>query len=76
MDAITYTLEFEKPLRELEKQLIALQQVSEDTKVDVSAENKAIESKLEQQSNIYADLSPWQGFNSVATPSDPILKLH
>ena len=46
MDDTTYTLEFEKPLRELEKQLIALQQVSDETKVDVSQEIKAIESKL------------------------------
>ena len=72
MDAITYTLEFEKPLRELEKQLIALQQVSEDTKVDVSAEIKAIESKLEQlKSNIYADLSPWQRVQLCRHPKRP-----
>ena len=55
MDDTTYTLEFEKPLRELEKQLIALQQVSDETKVDVSQEIKAIESKLELlKSNIYS----------------------
>ena len=47
MDDTTYTLEFEKPLRELEKQLITLQHVSDETKVDVSQEIKAIESKLE-----------------------------
>ena len=72
MDATTYTLEFEKPLRELEKQLIALQQVSEDTKVDVSAEIKAIESKLEQlKSNIYTDLSPWQRVQLCRHPRRP-----
>lgn len=72
MDDITYTLEFEKPLRELEKQLIALQQVSDDTKVDVSAEIKAIESKLEQlKSNIYADLSPWQRVQLCRHPKRP-----
>lgn len=72
MDDITYTLEFEKPLRELEKQLIALQQVSDDTKVDVSEEIKAIESKLEQlKSNIYADLSPWQRVQLCRHPKRP-----
>ena len=67
MEDTTYTLEFEK-LRELvEKQLIALQQVSDETKVDVSQEIKAIESKLELlKSNIYSDLSPWQRVQLVA----------
>ena len=68
MDDSTYTLEFEKPLRELEKQLIALQKVSEDSKVDVRSEIKAIESKLEQlKSNVYSDLLLGNGFNSADT---------
>ena len=48
MDNTTYTLEFEKPLRELEKQLSTLNQVSKESKVDVSNEIKAIEQKIEQ----------------------------
>ncbi len=72
MDLTTYTLEFEKPLRELEKQLIALQQVSDETKVDVSQEIKAIESKLELlKSNIYSDLSPWQRVQLCRHPKRP-----
>ena len=72
MDDTTYTLEFEKPLRELEKQLIALQQVSDETKVDVSQEIKAIESKLELlKSNIYSDLSPWQRVQLCRHPKRP-----
>ena len=72
MDDTTYTLEFEKPLRELEKQLIALKQVSDETKVDVSQEIKAIESKLELlKSNIYSDLSPWQRVQLCRHPKRP-----
>ena len=52
MDDTTYTLEFEKPLRELEKQLITLQHVSDETKVDVSQEIKAIESKKEREQEV------------------------
>ena len=47
MEDVTYTLEFEKPLRELEKQLITLHSVSEESKVDVSSEITAIEKKIE-----------------------------
>ena len=72
MDDSTYTLEFEKPLRELEKQLITLQKVSEDSKVDVSSEIKAIESKLEQlKSNVYSDLTPWQRVQLCRHPKRP-----
>lgn len=72
MDDTTYTLEFEKPLRELEKQLITLQHVSDETKVDVSQEIKAIESKLELlKANIYSDLSPWQRVQLCRHPKRP-----
>ena len=72
MEDSTYTLEFEKPLRELEKQLITLQKVSEDSNVDVSKEIKAIESKLEQlKSNVYSDLSPWQRVQLCRHPKRP-----
>ena len=37
MDDATYTLDFEKPLRELEKQLETLLTVSEESKVDVKS---------------------------------------
>ena len=72
MEDNTYTLEFEKPLRELQKQLIALQKVSEDSKVDVGKEIQAIESKLEQlKSNIYTDLTPWQRVQLCRHPKRP-----
>lgn len=72
MDDLTYTLEFEKPLRELEKQLITLTQVSEESKVDVSSEIKAIELKIEKTKlAIYSNLSPWQRVQLSRHPKRP-----
>lgn len=72
MEDITYTLEFEKPLRELEKQLITLHQVSKESKVDVSNEIKAIEKKIEQtKSEIYSDLGAWQRVQLSRHPKRP-----
>lgn len=72
MEDLTYTLEFEKPLRELEKQLITLTQVSEESKVDVSSEIKTIESKIEKTKiAIYSNLSPWQRVQLSRHPKRP-----
>lgn len=72
MEDLTYTLEFEKPLRELEKQLITLTQVSEESKVDVSSEIKTIESKIEKTKlSIYSNLSPWQRVQLSRHPKRP-----
>ncbi len=61
MDKPTYTLEFEKPLRELEKQIEHLHQQALESKIDVSTEISAIERKLaETQRAIYTSLTPWQ----------------
>ena len=72
MEDITYTLEFEKPLRELKKQLITLQQLSKESKVDVSVEIKAIEKKIEQtKAEIYSDLGAWQRVQLSRHPKRP-----
>ncbi|WP_269525546.1 acetyl-CoA carboxylase carboxyltransferase subunit alpha [Coraliomargarita parva] len=72
MEDITYTLEFEKPLRELEKQLITLQQVSQESKVDVSSEITAIEKKIEKmKSEIYSNLTAWQRVQLSRHPKRP-----
>ena len=56
MEDATYTLEFEKPLRELQKQLATLQTVSQESKVDVLSEIQAIEAKIDQtKKDIYSD---------------------
>jgi len=72
MDDATYTLEFEKPLRELEKQLNTLETVSEESKVDVSKEIEAIETKIEQtKADIYSNLTAWQRVQLSRHPKRP-----
>lgn len=72
MEDVTYTLEFEKPLRELEKQLTTLQTVSQESKVDVSNEIAAIEKKIEAtKAEIYSDLTAWQRVQLSRHPKRP-----
>jgi acetyl-CoA carboxylase carboxyl transferase subunit alpha len=72
MEDVTYTLEFEKPLRELEKQLITLQQVSQESKVEVGSEIKAIKAKIEiTKKEIYSNLTAWQRVQLSRHPKRP-----
>ncbi|MGJ8653249.1 MAG: acetyl-CoA carboxylase carboxyltransferase subunit alpha [Opitutaceae bacterium] len=72
MEDVTYTLEFEKPLRELEKQLITLRTVSDESKVDVSSEISAIEQKIDKtKAEIYSNLTPWQRVQLSRHPKRP-----
>lgn len=72
MERPVYLLEFEKPLRELEKQLDALHQQSLENNIDMSAELKAIEAKLEQERrSIHTGLSPWQRVQVARHPKRP-----
>lgn len=72
MHDVTYTLEFEKPLRELEKQLITLRTVSEESKVDVGNEIEAIEAKIEKtKAEIYSNLTAWQRVQLSRHPKRP-----
>ncbi|MFI5335294.1 MAG: acetyl-CoA carboxylase carboxyltransferase subunit alpha [Opitutales bacterium] len=72
MERPAYLLEFEKPLRELEKQLESLHQQSLENNIDVSAELAAIEEKLEQtRRDIYTHLSPWQRVLVARHPKRP-----
>jgi acetyl-CoA carboxylase carboxyl transferase subunit alpha len=72
MDKPSYTLEFEKPLRELEKQIEHLNQRALESKLDVSTEIAAIERKLaETQRAIYTSLTPWQRVQIARHPKRP-----
>lgn len=72
MEDATYTLEFEKPLRELEKQLHTLEKVSTESKVDVAKEIEAIVAKIEKtKANIYSDLTAWQRVQLSRHPKRP-----
>ncbi len=72
MDKPSYTLEFEKPLRELEKQIEHLHQQALENNLDVSSEISAIERKLaETQRAIYTSLTPWQRVQIARHPKRP-----
>ncbi|MEO0510727.1 MAG: acetyl-CoA carboxylase carboxyltransferase subunit alpha [Verrucomicrobiota bacterium] len=72
MEDATYTLEFEKPLRELEKQLETLHTVSKESKVDVQSEIEAIEAKIEQtKAEIYLNITAWQRVQLSRHPKRP-----
>lgn len=72
MERPVYLLEFEKPLRELEKQLDALHQQSLENNIDMSAELRAIEQKLElMRREIYSNLTPWQRVLVARHPKRP-----
>jgi len=72
MEDATYTLEFEKPLRELEKQLHTLETLSEESKLDVGKEIDAIEAKIEStKAQIYSNLTAWQRVQLSRHPKRP-----
>jgi acetyl-CoA carboxylase carboxyl transferase subunit alpha len=72
MDKPTYTLEFERPLRELVKQLEALHQQSLENHLDLSSEIAAIEKKIAaDQREIYSNLTPWQRVQIARHPKRP-----
>ena len=67
-----HSLEFEKPLLDLEKQLEDLVRSSIDSDLDFTNEIKAIEKKIEQTKRVvYADLSPWQKVQLSRHPNRP-----
>ncbi len=67
-----YSLEFEKPLRELEKHFDQLHQQSLENHLDLSGEIAALEKKLEAaKREIYAGLTPWQRVQIARHPKRP-----
>src|SRR5215207_10203434 len=72
MESPAYVLEFEKPLRELVRQLEELRQRSLETNVDVAHEIRGIERKIEvTQRDIYSNLTPWQKVQIARHPKRP-----
>jgi acetyl-CoA carboxylase carboxyl transferase subunit alpha len=72
METPSYSLEFEKPLRDLARQLDELRQGSVETNVDVGKEARAIEKKIEaMQREIYSSLTPWQKVLLARHPKRP-----
>jgi len=69
---LAYVLEFEKPLRELARQLDELRQQSIETNVDLAHEILLIERKIEaMQRQIYSGLTSWQRVQIARHPRRP-----
>jgi acetyl-CoA carboxylase carboxyl transferase subunit alpha len=67
-----FTLEFEKPIVELEQTLEALQKQAEEQKIDLSTQIKSIEEKLEStKKEIFTNLTPWQRVQLARHPKRP-----
>jgi acetyl-CoA carboxylase carboxyl transferase subunit alpha len=68
----TYTLEFEKPILELETKIQELKQFAQVEKVDFSAEIARLERKVTRlQEEIFANLTPWQRTQIARHPNRP-----
>ncbi len=72
METPSYSLEFEKPLRDLARQLDELRQQSVETNVDMIQEARSIEKKIDaMQRQIYSNLTPWQKVLLARHPKRP-----
>ena len=69
-----YTLDFEKPILELEETLKALRKQAEDQKIDLSAQITQIEQKLEaMRKETFTNLTPWQRVQLARHPRRPYM---
>ncbi|MGD0016885.1 MAG: acetyl-CoA carboxylase carboxyltransferase subunit alpha [Verrucomicrobiia bacterium] len=67
-----YTLEFEKPIVELEQALEALHKQATEQNIDLSAQIKAIEAKLDvTKKQVFTDLTAWQRVQLARHPKRP-----
>ncbi|MBF0559407.1 MAG: acetyl-CoA carboxylase carboxyltransferase subunit alpha [Nitrospirae bacterium] len=58
---MSYYLDFEKPLEELETKIEELKKLSDDTEIDIASEIKKLEKKARDlRSDIFSHLTPWQ----------------
>ncbi len=72
MEKPQYTLDFEKPLRDLESKLLQLEEMSNESNIDVETEIAAIETKIEAtKRTIYSNLTPWQKVQLARHPQRP-----
>jgi acetyl-CoA carboxylase carboxyl transferase subunit alpha len=72
MEKPVYTLEFEKPLRELTRRLDELRQQSLETNVDLAGQIIAMEKDIEvARREVYSNLTPWQKVQIARHPKRP-----
>jgi len=69
-----FTLDFEKPVVELEQTLESLRKQAQEQKIDLTAQIKTIEEKLEAtRKEIFASLTPWQRVQLARHPRRPYM---
>ncbi|WP_127717961.1 acetyl-CoA carboxylase carboxyltransferase subunit alpha [Halobacteriovorax sp. HLS] len=67
-----YTLEFEKPVRDLENQIKELQEASLRPEIDISKEINALQKKVSVLiQDIYTNLNPWERVQLSRHPNRP-----
>ena len=67
-----YTLDFEKPVRDLENQIQDLRGVSGKPHLDLSSEVGALQKKVDKLiTEIYGNLSPWERVQLSRHPNRP-----
>ena len=67
-----YTLDFEKPVSDLENQIRELQQASDRPNIDLSMEIEALQNKVSELiKNIYENLTPWERVQLCRHPNRP-----
>lgn len=67
-----YTLDFEKPVHELENQIKELQEANAKPGIDISKEIKALQNKVDTLlKDIYDNLSPWERVQLSRHPQRP-----
>ncbi|MCM8782844.1 MAG: acetyl-CoA carboxylase carboxyl transferase subunit alpha, partial [Candidatus Omnitrophica bacterium] len=65
-------LDFERPIKELEKKIEELKRFTVDKKIDLSSEIRRLEQKLQDLKNsIYSSLSSWQRIQIARHPQRP-----
>lgn len=67
-----YTLEFEKPVKELEDQIKELKEATKKSEIDISNEVKALQNKVSTlMTEIYENLTPWERVQLSRHPNRP-----
>ncbi len=67
-----YTLDFEKPVHELENQIKDLQEANAKSGIDITKEIEALQNKVDQlNKEIYSNLSPWERVQLSRHPQRP-----
>ncbi|MCG3149266.1 MAG: Acetyl-coenzyme A carboxylase carboxyl transferase subunit alpha [Verrucomicrobiae bacterium] len=69
-----FTLDFEKPIVDLEETIAELRKQADEQKIDLSAQIKAIEEKLEKtRKEVFTNLTPWQRVQLARHPKRPYM---